>query len=229
MTLSIIMPTLDEATEITPALQALAPLRRRGVEVIVVDGGSSDDTADLARPLADRVLAAPRGRATQMNAGAMAARGDVLLLLHVDTQLPDNADRLIMEGLARSGRAWGRFDVTFDDGGWLHLVALMMNWRSWMTGICTGDQAMFATRAAFDKVGGIPSIALMEDVAAAARLKQIGRPLCLRTQVTASARRWRRHGVWRTIVLMWWLRLAYFFGADPRRLAQHYGYVPRES
>jgi hypothetical protein len=131
--------------------------------------------------------------------------------------------------LARSGRAWGRFDVAFDDGGWLHLVAFMMNWRSRLTGICTGDQALFATRAAYERIGGFPSIALMEDVAVCARLKQVSRPLSLRARVIASARRWRRHGIWRTIVLMWRLRLAYFFGADPVRLARHYGYVPHES
>ena len=119
MKLSIVMPVLDEAAEIEAALQALAPFRARGVEVIVVDGGSSDGTPERARPLADRVIAAPRGRAAQMNAGATAARGDVLLFLHADTRLPDNADRLVLDGLVRSGRCWGRFDVRFDGGGML--------------------------------------------------------------------------------------------------------------
>lgn len=227
MTLSIIMPVLNEAAEMEAALKALAPFR--GVEVVVIDGGSSDGTADLGRPLAHRVLTAPRGRAIQMNAGAAAARGDVLLFLHVDTRLPHDADRLVAEGLERSGRAWGRFDVGFDDDGCLRLVSCMMNWRSRLTGICTGDQAMFVTRTAFIDAGGFPAIPLMEDVALSARLKQIGSPLCLRARVITSARRWRRHGVWRTILLMWRLRLAYFFGADPGRLARRYGYVPRES
>jgi rSAM/selenodomain-associated transferase 2 len=229
MTLSIIIPVLNEAAEIEAALNALTPLRQRGAEVIVVDGGSSDGSAELARPLADRVLTAPRGRATQMNAGAAAASGDVLLFLHVDTRLPDDADRLIADGLQRSGRAWGRFDVCFDGGGWLRVVAFMMNCRSRLTGICTGDQAMFARRAAFEKIGGFPAIALMEDVAASSLLKKITRPLAFRTRVTTSSRRWRQHGVWRTIVLMWRLRLAYYFGDDPGRLARYYGYVPRES
>ncbi len=228
MTLSIIMPVLNEAAGIEDALRALKPYRARGVDVIVVDGGSSDDTAARARPLADAVIEAPRGRASQMNAGAAAAKGDVLLFLHADTQLPDNADTLIAEGLARSKRAWGRFDLRFDDGGWLHLVAFMMNWRSWASGICTGDQAMFMTRAAFEEIGGFPTIALMEDVAASARLKRLGRPLCLSACVTTSGRRWRRHGVWRTVLLMWRLRLAYYFGGDPKSLARHYGYVPHE-
>lgn len=229
MTLSVIIPVLNEAAEIEAALDALTPLRQRGVEVIVVDGGSSDGSAKLARPLADRVLTAPRGRATQMNAGAAAASGDVLLFLHVDTRLPDHADRLIAKGLQRSGRAWGRFDVSFDDGGWLRVVAFMMNWRSRLTGICTGDQAKFASRAAFEEIGGFPAIALMEDVAASSLLKKISRPLALRARITTSGRRWRQHGIWRTIVLMWRLRLAYFFGDDPGRLARHYGYVPRQS
>jgi rSAM/selenodomain-associated transferase 2 len=226
MTLSIIMPVLDEAAGIEAALRALAPLRARGAEVIVVDGGSSDATAALARPFADQVLNSQRGRAAQMNAGAAAARGDVLLFLHADTRLPDGADRLILDGLGQSHRAWGRFDVRFDDGGALRLVALMMNLRSRLTGICTGDQAMFVTRAAFDSIGGFPPIPLMEDVTAATLLKRVSRPLCLHARVTTSGRRWRQHGIWRTILLMWRLRLAYYFGSDPDRLAKHYGYVP---
>ncbi len=229
MTLSIVMPVLNEAAAIEDALRALHAYRARGAEMIVADGGSNDDTVALARPLATSVLEAPRGRANQMNAGAAVAKGDVLLFLHADTRLPDDADALIMDGLTRSKRAWGRFDVRFDHGGWLDLVAFMMNWRSWASGIATGDQAMFMTRAAFDEIGGFPAIALMEDVAASARLKRLGRPLCLRERVTTSGRRWRRHGVFRTILLMWRLRLAFFFGGDPNSLARHYGYVPHES
>jgi len=226
MTLSIIMPVLDEAADIEAALRALAPLRARGAEVIVVDGGSSDATAGLARPFADQVLNSQRGRAAQMNTGAAAARGNVQLFLHADTRLPDGADRLILDGLGQSHRAWGRFDVRFDDGGALRLVALMMNVRSRLTGICTGDQAMFVTRAAFDSIGGFPPIPLMEDVTAATLLKRVSRPLCLHARVTTSGRRWRQHGIWRTILLMWRLRLAYYFGSDPDRLAKQYGYVP---
>jgi rSAM/selenodomain-associated transferase 2 len=229
MTLSIIVPVLDEAAGVETALRALAPLRTRGAEVIVVDGGSSDATAELARPLADQVLKSQRGRGAQMNAGAAAAHGDVLLFLHADTRLPDGADRLILDGLSQSRRAWGRFDVRFDDGCALRLVALMMNVRSRLTGICTGDQAMFVTRAAFDNIGGFPPIPLMEDVTAATLLKRESRPLCLHARVTASGRRWRQHGIWRTILLMWRLRLAYYFGVDPDRLAKLYGYVPAKN
>jgi rSAM/selenodomain-associated transferase 2 len=225
MTLSIVMPVLNETVSIAAALTALAPYRARGIEVIVVDGGSSDDTAELARPLATHVLSAPRGRALQMNAGAAVAQGDVLMFLHADTRLPDNADALVLDGLARSGRAWGRFDVRFDQGGLLRLIALMMKLRSRVTGIATGDQAMFVTRAAFEKVGGFPPIPLMEDVALSALLKRVSWPLCLRARVTTSGRRWLRHGLMRTVLLMWRLRLAYYFGSDPALLARAYGYT----
>ena len=222
--LSIIMPVLDEAANIETALAALAPYRARGIEIVVVDGGSNDGTADLARPLADRVIAAARGRSLQMNAGAATAQGDVLLFLHADTRLPENADRLLLDGLARSDRSWGHFNVRIDGGGLLRVVAATMNLRSRLTGIATGDQAMFVARAAFESVGGFPPIALMEDVALSARLKRSGRPLALRAHVTTSARRWRAHGTLRTVLLMWRLRLRFFFGADPAKLARAYGY-----
>ncbi len=226
MTLSIVMPALDEAVGIEAALAALAPVRARGAEVIVVDGGSRDDTVTRARPLADRVLTAPRGRALQMNAGAAAAHGEVLLFLHADTRLPANADALARDGLARAGRVWGRFDVRFT-GGALPLIAFMMNMRSRATGIATGDQALFVTRAAFEGAGGFPAVALMEDVMLSARLKRLSRPLCLRARVTASPRRWQEHGTLKTVLLMWRLRLAHFLGADPARLARQYGYGER--
>ncbi|HXX25037.1 MAG TPA: TIGR04283 family arsenosugar biosynthesis glycosyltransferase [Pseudolabrys sp.] len=226
MTLSIVIPVLNEAAGIEAALRALAPLRTSGVEIIVVDGGSSDGTAALARPLADRVLSAPRGRAAQMNAGANVARGDALLFLHADTRLPDNASDLIRGALTTN--AWGRFDVRFDSGGLLPLIAAMMNLRSRLTGVATGDQAMFMRREVSTAAGGFPDIALMEDVALAARLKRIGRPRCLSACVTTSGRRWRLHGTLRTVLLMWRLRLAYFFGSDPGKLARQYGYGAAE-
>ena len=223
MKLSIIMPVLNESAEIEAALQALAPLRSRGVELIVVDGGSRDGTIELARALADRVLSAPRGRALQMNVGAAAAQGYVFLFLHADTRLPDIADILVLDGLARSGRCWGRFDVRINGGGLLRLVSFAMNWRSRLTGIATGDQAMFVTRAALEAASGFPAIALMEDVALSARLKCLGPPLALRARVTTSSRRWRKHGALRTMLLMWRLRLRFFLGADPAKLARAYG------
>jgi rSAM/selenodomain-associated transferase 2 len=221
--LSIVVPVLNEAPGIEQALRALQPLRSSGHEVIVVDGGSSDGSARLAAALADRVLNAERGRAHQMNAGAQAACGDVLVFLHADSRLPEAAAELVLEGLARTGRAWGRFDVCIDGRHWLlRLVSALMNLRSRLTGICTGDQAMFASRELFLSVGGFPPIALMEDITLSRKLRRVSRPLCVATAVRTSARRWERDGVVRTILLMWWLRLRYFFGASPSRLARIY-------
>jgi rSAM/selenodomain-associated transferase 2 len=227
--LSIVVPTLNEADQIQLRLAALVPLRRRGHEVIVVDGGSSDGTALLVQVLADAVLTAPRGRASQMNAGASRAGGDVLLFLHADTQLPSGAEELILQGLAESARAWGRFDVLIDGPHlMLKVIAWFMNRRSKLTGIATGDQAMFVRRDVFLQSGGFPDIPLMEDIAYSRTLKTISAPLCLRERVITSGRRWEKHGILRTILKMWRLRLAFFLGADPARLAKAYGYAPRE-
>jgi rSAM/selenodomain-associated transferase 2 len=229
--LSIIIPVLDEARNIGPALEALAPLRRRGAEVIVADGGSRDGTPRIARPLADHVIAAPRGRAAQMNAGAAIARGGTLLFLHADTRLPRDADKLIDQAISRrGGRAWGRFDLRISGRNpLLALVAYSANVRSRLTGIATGDQAIFIARKAFKHVGGYQDLPLMEDIVICKQLKRISRPVCINEQVLTSGRRWKRDGVLRTILLMWQLRLAYFFGTDPATLARRYGYVPRDN
>ena len=224
--LSIIVPVLNEAEIICAALSRLSGYRERGAEIVVADGGSVDATADLARPLSDRVIAAPRGRARQMNSGAAAASGDILLFLHCDCALPDGADRLLREGLAQTGAAWGRFDIRIDARPpLLRMVAAMMNARSRLTGIATGDQAIFVRKDTFERIGRFPEIALMEDVALSRALKRISPPLCLRAKVTTSGRRWEKNGVFRTIVLMWRLRLAYFLGANPAALARRYGYA----
>jgi len=221
--LSIIIPCLNEAEGIARTLSALAPLRSRGAEVIVVDGGSRDGTVERAAAHADCVFSAPRGRASQMNAGAARARGEILLFLHADTLLPESADALIVEGLQRLRRGWGRFDVAISGSHpLLRWVAWLMNARSRLTGIATGDQAIFATRSLFTAAGGYPDIALMEDIALCKRLKRFGPPLCLKHRLTASGRRWEKHGVVRTILLMWRLRLAYWLGTDPRKLAVRY-------
>lgn len=223
ISLSVIVPTLNEAQGIVAHLAALQPLRRRGSEVIVVDGGSSDDTAALAAPLADKVISARCGRASQMNAGASRARGDVLLFLHADTRLPESADLLLANALADEGIVWGRFDVAI--GGahpLLPVIAWFMNRRSRITGIATGDQALFMRREAFATVGGFPDLPLMEDIALSGSLKCLRRPLCLSECVTTSGRRWEQRGVLRTIVLMWRLRTRYWLGADPGRLARAY-------
>jgi len=220
---SIILPVLDEAERIDAALDALAPVRAAGHEVIVVDGGSRDGTAARAAPLADRVVTAPRGRAGQMNAGATVASGDVLLFLHADTRLPDGAVDALAGRLDASGRAWGRFDVRIDGAHpLLALIGATMNLRSRLTAIATGDQAIFVRREAFRTIGGYPPIALMEDVAFSAVAKRVSRPLCLRERVVTSGRRWEKNGVVRTMLLMWWLRLRFFFGASPERLRRIY-------
>jgi rSAM/selenodomain-associated transferase 2 len=223
MRLSIVIPVLDEAAGIEPLLLRLAYLRQRGVQLVVVDGGSSDATVALAGPHADQVITAQRGRASQMHAGALAAGGDALLFLHADTLLPPNADELI--GAALRGRPWGRFDVAVDGAHPMFtVIATMMNLRSRLTSVATGDQAIFMRRAFYLQAGGFPQIALMEDIAFCKRARLLARPACLGQRVLTSARRWEKHGVWRTIFLMWRLRLAYFLGADPERLAQQYGY-----
>lgn len=224
---SIVMPVLDEAAGIVARLQSLQALRRQGVELIVVDGGSRDDTVERAGPLADRVVSTGRGRGRQMNAGAACARGGVLLFLHADTTLPRAAISAASQGLA-SGAVWGRFDVRIVDGpAGIAVVAWAMNLRSRVTGIATGDQAMFCTRAAFAAAGGFPEIALMEDIVLSQRLRAISRPACLRQRVETSGRRWARHGLVRTVLTMWWLRLRFWLGASPDALARAYGYTPR--
>jgi rSAM/selenodomain-associated transferase 2 len=226
--LSIVVPVLDEADAMAAHLDALTPLRARRVEVVVVDGGSRDGTVEQAQGQADRVLVAERGRASQMNAGARATRGDILLFLHADTRLPPGADELVREALA-DGRVWGRFDVRIEGGRLLGLIAALMNLRSRLTGIATGDQAIFVTRAAFAAVGGYPDIPLMEDIVLSRRLKRLSRPACLKARVTTCGRRWERNGAFRTILTMWRLRLAFYLGADPRALALAYGYRPRDA
>ena len=216
--LSIVIPTLNEAQAVGATLGALAPLRVSGHEVIVADGGSEDRTREIAGDLADRVILAPRGRARQMNAGAAVAGGDALLFVHADTRLPAHADDLIFKSLREN--LWGRFDVAIEGrSALLPVIAFFMNTRSRLTGIATGDQAIFVRRAMFS---GFPEIALMEDVAFSKSMRWRSPPACLRAQVVTSGRRWDEQGVLRTMLLMWWLRLAYFLGAAPDDLARRY-------
>jgi len=220
------MPVLNEAAGLPGVLQALTPLRARGHEVIVVDGGSHDGSAALAEAEGVTVLAGPRGRAQQMNAGAAVARHEVLLFLHADTQLPAQADAAIATALDEddgAGADWGRFDVTIEGHSrWLPMVAWFMNRRSRLSGIATGDQALFVRRALFQRLGGFPEQPLMEDVELSRRLRALSRPACLRQRVRTSGRRWDERGAWRTIVLMWRLRWLYWRGTPAEQLARAY-------
>jgi rSAM/selenodomain-associated transferase 2 len=220
--LSIVMPALNEAAAIEDTLRSLQPLRGRGVELVLADGGSTDGTAQRAAPWVDAVVLSTPGRALQMNAGAAQAQGDALLFLHADTRLPQQADAQVLQALAGPA-CWGRFDVHIEGRPWmLRVVAALMNLRSRLSGISTGDQAIFVSRVAFDRVGGFPVQPLMEDIEISRRLKRLGRPACLRACVRTSGRRWEQHGVCRTIVLMWRLRWRYWRGESAARLAQAY-------
>ncbi|EIJ41272.1 glycosyl transferase [Beggiatoa alba B18LD] len=220
--LSIIIPTLNEAKNIVAILEALQPLRNAGHEVIIVDGDSHDETRKLAASFVDSLLIGQRGRAHQMNLGANFAHYDILLFLHADTQLPPQADSLILNKL-RPQQVWGRFDVQLSGKHWLfRWIERLMNWRSRLTGIATGDQAIFVYKSAFQQVEGYPAQPLMEDIALSKRLKCLSAPICLSEKVTSSSRRWEQKGIIRTIFLMWYLRLAYWLGANPKQLKQYY-------
>jgi len=229
VTLTVVIPALDEAANLArllPDLERACP----GAEVLVVDGGSRDGTAKVVagRP-GVRLVPSARGRARQMNAGAAAASGDVLLFLHADTWLPDGAARAIEAALADPAVVGGRFDVRFDSQRpVMRMVAWFMNARSRATSICTGDQAIFVRRAVFEAVGGYADIPLMEDVELSRRLKARGRLAALRVRVTTSARKWEREGPLRTIGLMWTLRLLHFVGVAPARLHRWYYGAPKE-
>lgn len=219
---SIIIPCLNEGAIVRPALLALQWLRLRGHELILVDGGSSDGTPDLVPDLVDLLLRSPPGRAVQMNLGARQAKGAVLWFLHLDTEVASGVDELLLSRL--DGRpGWGRFDVRLSGPQPLfRLVEWMMNQRSRLTGIATGDQGIFVSRDWFEAVDGYPDIPLMEDIELSRRLKRLGRPHSLQPALRTSSRRWEHHGPLRTILLMWWLRLTYSLGVKPERLAKWY-------
>lgn len=223
MTLAIVVPVLNEAQQWPALASHLTALQVSDatLQIVIVDGGSTDDTLRLAQSSGFLVLSSPRGRACQMNAGAQACRADQLLFLHADTRLPEGAIRWVTQALR--DHVWGRFDVHIEGRArMLRVVATMMNLRSRISGIATGDQAMFMTRDAYEKAGGFPEQPLMEDIALSAALKTMGRPSCLQARVCTSGRRWEQRGVWRTIFLMWRLRLAYWLGAKPAALARAY-------
>lgn len=221
--LSVIVPAFDEGAEIAAALCTLAPVRARGGEIILVDGGSGDDTVARARPYVDSVVESAPGRAVQMNAGAATARGDWLWFVHADSRIDAAAVADLENMSGRSRRRWARFGVRLSGRRFLfRTIAFLMNTRSCLTGIATGDQGIAVERALFESVGGYPEQPLMEDIALSRMLRGYGRPACLPVRITTSSRRWEQCGAWRTIWLMWSLRFAYWRGADPAALARRY-------
>lgn len=220
--IAVIVPVLNEASALDSVLKQAHELAEQGAAVVFVDGGSTDGTAMRLKESGAKVLASSPGRALQMDTGARHTKSDVLLFLHADTLLPQAALEHVAHALA-SGAVWGRFDVRITGRSrWLPVVAFLMNLRSRWTGIATGDQALFMTRVAFDSVGGFPQQALMEDIEMSRKLGRLSRPACLRAKATTSGRRWDTRGVWRTIVLMWKLRWAYWRGVSPDEIARAY-------
>ena len=219
---SIIVPVLNEAAVVSELIAGLQWYQTR-CEILIVDGGSRDDTVAQCERAGFKVIHSERGRARQMNAGAQAARGDILLFLHADTRLPSDADQFIIAALEDGQRHWGRFDVRIAGSAWLlPVIAILMNLRSRLTGIATGDQAIFVRRTEFEAAGGFPDQPLMEDIELSLRLRRRSKPVCLTGPVITSGRRWETRGVMRTILLMWRLRLAYAFGASAEALAKDY-------
>jgi len=220
--ISIIIPVLNEEINLSRISGHLQSIRQQGHEIIIVDGGSVDNTLAISYEVTDDVIVSKAGRALQMNSGASVASGDILLFLHADTFLPDNAIQIISDSF-QSKNYWGRFDVRLSSSKYVYrLIERLMNLRSCLTSIATGDQAIFVEKNLFNRVGGFPEIALMEDVEISRQLKKTSKPVCLKHKVITSSRRWETNGVVATVLLMWKLRLYYFFGVSPEKLSQLY-------
>lgn len=223
MIVSFIIPALNEAATIQTTLDSLQTARQQGHEVILVDGGSSDKTIKIAETLVDQVINSPTGRAVQMNIGAAASQGNILCFLHSDTMAPQNIAVLIVTALSAEARYWGRFNIHLSGASKIfRVIETFINWRSRLTGIATGDQGIFVERSCFDRIGGFPSIPLMEDIQFSSNAKSQSSPVCLRETLITSSRRWERSGILHTIFLMWRLRAAYFFGVSAERIAEKY-------
>lgn len=220
--ISVVVPVLNEEINLSRIASHLRSVHERGHEVIIVDGGSNDNTLTIAYEITDTVIISKKGRALQMNSGASVASGDVLLFLHADTFLPDNATQIVADAFVGEN-FWGRFDVRLSNKKYVYrLIESMMNIRSTLTSIVTGDQAIFIEKNLFERIGGFPEIALMEDIEISRQLKKISKPVRLKHKVVTSSRRWETNGVVLTVLLMWKLRLYYFLGVSPEKLRQMY-------
>ena len=223
--LSIIIPVLNEASILPDRLEALQFVRSRAVELIVVDGGSTDGSLEISRGLSDHTLKSPAGRARQMNEGAQHASSEWLLFLHADTRLDGEAFEALLEALIGEP-GWGWFDVRIEgEHPLLSLTAAMMNARAGLTKVATGDQGLFVKKALFDAVGGFPDMPLMEDVALSKALRGVAKSTVIRTPLATDGRRWDQGGWFRTVLKMWGLRFAYWAGVGPDRLANYYAHV----
>jgi rSAM/selenodomain-associated transferase 2 len=221
--ISIVIPALNEADAIVATLVPLQTLRKQGFELLLADGGSSDETVALAAPLVDTLIQCEKGRALQMNAGAKKASGQWLLFLHADTQLPKPLSHWF-DTLETTQSCWGFFPIRLSgESIFFRWIERAINWRSKLSAVATGDQCIFVRREPFFKVGGYQNIPLMEDVALSKALRKLSSPLIFSSPVISSSRRWEQYGVFRTVLLMWRLRLAYFLGVKPASLVKHYG------
>ena len=224
MKISIIIPILNEASRIPQLTEELKKLDQRSCEIIIVDGGSKDNSVEIAEHAGFKVEKTICGRAHQMNTGAIFATGSVLLFLHADTQIPENVDLLVKKIFSDNPSfCWGYFRVRISGySKVLLIVGFMMNLRAYLTSIVTGDQVIFVKKKNFFKVGCFPEQLLMEDIELAKKLRGLSPPGCINDHVITSGRRWELHGVWRTIFLMWRLRWDYWRGIPPDKLAEKY-------
>lgn len=221
MPVSVIIPVLNEEKTILSLLQDLQSCRQEGHELIVVDGGSKDQTMLIARELSDKVISASKGRAMQMNAGAAQAKNEILWFLHSDTKISGEEIKIIQSSL--KDKVWGRFNIKLSGTNVLfRVIETMINIRSYISGIATGDQGIFVKRDIFESVNGYTDIPLMEDIDLSKKLKNIKRPVCLSSVLITSSRRWENKGIIVTVLLMWRLRFLYWLGVSPVILAEHY-------
>ena len=225
LSLSIIVPVLNEETTLCHALDAIKPVLSsiNDVELIVVDGGSHDDTLTVAMNYTSHCLSSTKGRASQMNLGAKHASNDILVFLHADTILPNDFQLLISNALSIKNKQWGRFNVKLSGPHiMLRIIETLMNFRSCITSIATGDQVIFVRKSTFEMVSGYSSIPLMEDIELSKKLKNHSRAICIKNPVTTSSRRWEINGFFKTIMLMWKLRFLYFMGVPAKKLISSY-------